>query len=182
MFVLPTLRDASVCATGKAEETVRAEDEPMPYEMAFTARREPVAELRWQPAGPHGGGAADTMLANAGSRNHSLEGLADVPLHLQSNEEEEKLPPEEIQRIAGLMLVCLVGYFTAGWFLSRAYVMTLFIYGGMVQTIYRMALDQDLAPPRMKAFKIVQYSAMWAVGLIIVVYLMLRIQHMMGIR
>lgn len=182
MFVLPTLRDASVCATGKAEETVRAEDEPMPYEMAFTARREPVAELRWQPAGPHGGGAADTMLANAGSRNHSLEGLADVPLHLQSNEKEEKLPPEEIQRIAGLMLVCLVGYFTAGWFLSRAYVMTLFIYGGMVQTIYRMALDQDLAPPRMKAFKIVQYSAMWAVGLIIVVYLMLRIQHMMGIR
>jgi hypothetical protein len=51
----------------------------------------------------------------------------------------------------------------------------------MVQVIYRMALAQELVPPRMKAFKIVQYSAIGAVGLIIVVYLMLRAQHMMGI-
>ena len=180
-FVLPTIRDASVCAAGKSE---KAEDEEgaLPYEMAYSARREPVAELRLQHAGYPGGATADTMIASTNSRNQSLDELADVPLYLQTEQEDEKLPPEEIQRIASLMLACLVGYFTAGWFLSRAYVMTLFIYGGMVQAIYRMALDQDLAPPRMKTFKIVQYSAIWSVGLIIIVYLMLRIQHLMGIQ
>jgi len=46
---------------------------------------------------------------------------------------------------------------------SRSY-NSLFIYGGMVQVIYRMALDQELAPPRMKFHKVVQYSAIGAVA------------------
>jgi hypothetical protein len=182
MFVLPTVRDAFVSISGKSETVEREEDEPMPYEMAYKARREPLAELRWQPAGHPAGAAADSRVANAASSRMSLEEMEETPLHLQTEQEEEWLAPEEIQRIAGLMLISLVGYFVAGWFLSRAYIMTLFIYGGMVQVIYRMALDQDLAPARMKPWKIVQYSAMWSVGLILAVYIMLRVQHMMGIR
>ena len=181
MFILPTIRDATVSTAGKSE---KAEDEEaLPYEsMAYSARREPVAELRWQPAGYPGGANADAMVGAANSSRMSLEEQAEVPLYLQTEQEEERLPPEEIQRLASLMLISLVGYFVAGWFLSRAYVMTLFIYGGLVQAVYRMALDQDLAPSRMKVPKIVQYSAMWSVGLIIVVYLMLRIQHLLGIQ
>jgi hypothetical protein len=182
MFVLPTVRDAFVSISGKSEQVARAEDEPMPYEMAYSARTEPLAELRWQPAGHPAGAAGDAMVATASSQRMSLEEMEKTPLYLQNAEDEEKLPPEEIQRIAGLMLISLVGYFVAGWFLSRAYIMTLFIYGGMVQVIYRMALDQGLAPARMKPWKIVQYSAMWSVGLVLVVYIMLRVQHMMGIR
>jgi hypothetical protein len=56
--------------------------------------------------------------------------------------------------------------------------MTLFIYGGMVQVIYSMALAGKIAPPRMKPFKVVQYSAIGSVGLIFVVYIMLRLQHL----
>lgn len=176
MFILPTLRDASVSASGKKEETAES-DEPLPY-MAYAARREPVPELRWQPAGH----LADTRSTAASfSPSHDTrESAADnIPLYLQNEQQDEKLPPEEIQRIAGLMLVSLVGYFVAGWFLSRAYVMTLFIYGGMVQAIYRMALDQDLAPPRLKFFQIARYAAIWSVVLILIVYIMLRIQHML---
>ena len=76
------------------------------------------------------------------------------------------------------LYVVSVGYFVAGWFLSRAYIMTLFIYGGMVQVIYSMALASKMAPPRMKAFKVIQYSALGSVGLIFVVYIMLRLQHL----
>jgi hypothetical protein len=57
--------------------------------------------------------------------------------------------------------------------------MTLFIYGGMVQVIYSMALVSKIAPPRMNAFKAVQYAAIGSVGLIFVVYIMLRLQHLM---
>ncbi len=58
--------------------------------------------------------------------------------------------------------------------------MTLFIYGGMAQVIYRWALDQDLAPPRMAVGRVLKTGALGAVGLIFVVYMMLRMQHLMG--
>jgi hypothetical protein len=181
MFVLPTIRDATVCATLKKDEA-KEEEEPFAYQMAYRARREPVAELRWQPAGYPAERGRDAMVsaASEGRREEELAELANTPLYLNDQEEEdEKLPPEEIQRIASLILLAIIGYFVAGWFLSRAYIMTLFIYGGMVQVIYRMALNQDLAQPRMKVAKIAQYSAIWSVGLIFIVYIMLRIQHLM---
>lgn len=176
MFVLPTIRDASVSASGKKDEAVE-DEEALPYHMAYTARREPVPELRWQ----HVGYPADTISASASlsTGQNARETDEDAPLYLQNEQLDEKLPSEEIRRVAGLMLIGLVGYFVAGWFLSRAYVMTLFIYGGMVQAIYRMALDQDLAPPRLKFFQIAKYSAIWSVVLIFIVYIMLRIQHML---
>jgi len=182
MFVLPTLRDAYVSSTGKTEKVIRDVDQPMPYEVAFAAQREPVAQLHWQPAGYTAQNTQDAIVATGSTSGMSLEEMENIPLHLQDEMETLELPPEEIQRIASLMLISLVGYFVAGWFLSRAYIMTLFIYGGMVQVIYQIALGRDLVPTRMNTWKIVKYSGIWSVGLILVVYLMLRIQHMMGIR
>jgi hypothetical protein len=184
MFVLPTIRDAAVCSSLDTGET--QDDEAFSYDRALGVRREPVAELnrrepvaelKWREPQYAAAEAAGGVLLVEESTNSAIA----VPVHLMEKE-EEKLPPEEIQRIARLMLISIVGYFVAGWFLSRAYIMTLFIYGGMVQVIYRMALDQELAPPRMKFHKVVQYSALGAVGLIFVVYVMLRVEHMMGVR
>jgi hypothetical protein len=182
MFVLPSVRDAYVSSTGKTKKVIRDVDQPMPYEMAFAPQSEPLAGLRWQPAGHPAENGPDAIVATGASSRMSLEEMENIPLHLQDEMDALELPPEEIQRIAGLMLISLVGYFVAGWFLSRAYIMTLFIYGGMVQVIYQIALDRDLSPTRMKTWPIIKYSAMWSVGLILVVYIMLRIQHMMGIR
>jgi hypothetical protein len=182
MFVLPTIRDAYVSANGIQQEVSDEDNHALPYAMSYSHRApEPVADLRWQPAGY----PTDTMARGLDTRsNLQIEAIPagnGTPIHLGGLEEEdEHLPVEEIQRIAALMPICLVGYFVAGWFLSRAYIMTLFIYGGMVQVIYRWALDQALAPPRLKTLKIVQYSAVGAVGLIFVVYVMLRVEHMMG--
>lgn len=172
MFVLPTIRDAAVCSASKT--VAPAEDDSFSYEKALGARREPVAELRWR---DQEYAAAESSVGVMVAEDRAMV----VPPHLVTETEDEKLPPEEIHRISRLMLFSIIGYFVAGWFLSRHIIMTLFIYGGMVQVIYRMALAQELVPPRMKVFKVVQYSAIGAVGLIFVVYLMLRFQHMMGI-
>ena len=91
------------------------------------------------------------------------------------------MDPEELRRISRLMLYSIVGYFVAGWFLSRAYIMTLFIYGGMVQVIYRMAMAQHLAPPRLRPGKVLKLSFAGAFGLVFLVYMMIRVQHLMGI-
>jgi hypothetical protein len=44
-----------------------------------------------------------------------------------------------------------------------------------------MALAQEMVPPRMKAHKVLQYSFVGAIGLILLVYVMLRVEHMMGV-
>ena len=40
------------------------------------------------------------------------------------------------------MLLSLTGFLLTGWFLSRAFVLTLFLLGGMVEAVYEMALAQ----------------------------------------
>ncbi|WP_035358838.1 O-antigen ligase family protein [Edaphobacter aggregans] len=175
MFVLPTIRDATVCASLKTEKA--PDNDEFSYDRALGVRREPVADLRWREPQYAVTEAAGGVMVAEDSANPAMA----VPAHLVIETEDPKLPPEEIQRISRLMLYSIVGYFVAGWFLSRAFIMTLFIYGGMVQVIYRMALDQQLAPPRMNFYKVVQYSAAGAIGLILVVYIMLRVEHMMGV-
>ncbi|HEY8997230.1 MAG TPA: O-antigen ligase family protein, partial [Edaphobacter sp.] len=175
MFVFPTIRDAYVSSIDPDARKSKEEEEVLAYAMAYGGQKREV-DLRWQPAGQM---ATDAVQASTAVQEPAI--AADMPLHLSEVEQdEERLPAEEIRRIAGLMPLCLLGYLVAGWFLSRAYVMTLFIYGGMVQVIYRWALDQNLAPAPMRLPKIAQYAAVIAVVLIALVYVMLRLEHLMG--
>jgi len=184
MFVLPTIRDAAVCSKSTKPKQPK-EDDSFSYDRALGIRKEPAVAghspavamrnraAAFSPAPKNA--ASAVMLEDAAQHEEEIK----TPLHLATElKEQQPPPPEEIERIAQLMLVSIVGYFVAGWFLSRAYIMTLFIYGGMVQVIYSMALARKMAPPRMKAFKVVQYSALGSVGLIFLVYIMLRLQHL----
>lgn len=174
MFVLPTIRDAAACSLSIEKPS---EDEDFSYARSFGVRREPAAESgpKTAPYASLRNESPSVMVED--EIQHEKE--TEAPLHLRMSTDAQELPPpEEIDRIGQLMLISIVGYFVAGWFLSRAYIMTLFIYGGMVQVIYSMALARNIAKPRMKAFKIMQYSAVGSVGLIFVVYIMLRLQHL----
>jgi O-Antigen ligase len=177
MFLIPTVRDAVVASTTvKSKEQLALEDEEKtPFERALAAR------------------AAETSMMHLESR--PIEQAVNVPPtgHMQSNatavanpyfmpeEASKELPEEEIRRLARIMMISLTGFLVAGWFLSRAYVMTLFIYGGMVQVIYRMALDQGLVPERLPIPRVLRFSAIGVVALVTVVYIMLRLQNLMHI-
>jgi len=176
LFVLPTIRDAMVCSVSKEPKPL--EEDSFSYDRALNVAREPLARFNGSATGSS---FAENINSPVLLEEASVsETEAKTPLHLAIDlNEPQPSSPEEIERIARLMLISIVGYFVAGWFLSRAYVMTLFIYGGMVQVIYSMALVSKIAPPRMNAFKAVQYAAIGSVGLIFVVYIMLRLQHLM---
>ncbi|HMF53484.1 MAG TPA: hypothetical protein VK593_03990, partial [Edaphobacter sp.] len=173
---LPSVRDAYACTTlGEPPQPV--EDDSLSYDRAFgVSRNTPSQTQRLQP-GYAAAEMADSsvMIEEAVPQKLSPQ----MPLHLAAEiEEEEAPPPDEIERLARVMLTCLIGYIVAGWFLSRAYIMTLFIYGGMVQAVYNMALTRGIAPPRMKPLKVIQYSIAGVFGLLFLVYLMLRFQHL----
>ncbi len=102
------------------------------------------------------------------------------PPHLASLAEPAELSAEQIRGMARLSLLSLAGFLVTGWFLSRAYVMLLFLYGGLAQVIYQMALTRGLVPARMRMGRAARLSLISSIGLILVVYVILRLQNLVS--
>jgi hypothetical protein len=175
MFLIPTIRDAAVIGrTEKSNEQLADEElEKTPFERALAARAAQAAPMHFESA------TSAPEALNSALASDARGNVAAMANPYFMNEEVKELPEAELRRLARLMTVSLTGFLVAGWFISRAYVMTLFIYCGMVTVLYRMALDQGLVPERMKLPRVMRFSAITAVILIAVVYVMLRIQNLM---
>jgi hypothetical protein len=91
----------------------------------------------------------------------------------------EGIDKAEVNRLGRLLVLSLTGYFVTGWFLSRAYVLTLFLLGGMVEVVYEMALRRGMVPPRLSLARIARNSAGLAVALVLLMYVMLRTVNLM---
>jgi O-Antigen ligase len=176
MFLIPTIRDAVVTgATDKSKEQLtEEEEEKTPFERALSARAAQAASMQFESATS---ATKPTNPALSGDARGNVAAMANP--YFMNEEVSKELPEAEIRRLARLMVVSFIGFLVAGWFLSRAYVMTLFIYGGMVQVLYRMAFDQGLVPERMKLPRVMRFAAIGSVALIAVVYVMLRVQNLM---
>jgi O-antigen ligase len=90
----------------------------------------------------------------------------------------EVIDKAEINHLGRLMILSLTGFLVAGWFLSRAFVMTLFLLGGMVEVVYEMALRRGMVVPRLRLARVLPYSGILAVLLVLMMYVMLRIVNM----
>lgn len=91
----------------------------------------------------------------------------------------ETLDKEEVNRYGRLMLLSLTGFLVAGWFLSRAFVMTLFLLGGMSEVLFEMGARRRMLQPRWPVSRILPYSAALTVVLVITMYIMLRVANLM---
>ena len=122
-------------------------------------------------------GRSDSAPREPGARS----AISRLPLYLLGTAEAEDGPQQEaeIRRLAGLMVIILSGYLAAGWFLSRAYVMTIYIYGGMTQVLFQMAVNRGFAPPTMKLTRLLWMSAVISVGLLTLVHIILRLKSLM---
>ena len=87
----------------------------------------------------------------------------------------DELEKDEINRLGRAGFLSLFGFLFAGVFLSRAFVITLFMLGALVESLYQMALNREMAPPRRSMKKVLSGSAAMAVGLLVIMYLLVRI-------
>jgi O-antigen ligase len=94
-------------------------------------------------------------------------------------EKIEAVDKAEVNRLGRLMVLSLTGFLVAGWFLSRAYVMTFFLLGGMVEVVYEMAMQRGMIAPRLRLARVLPYSAGLAVLLVLMMYILLRIVNLM---
>ncbi len=84
----------------------------------------------------------------------------------------------EINHLGFCLLLSLIGFLAAGWFLSRALAITFFLLGGMTEVVYETAQRRGMTAPRPGLARVLFYSAGLMFGLLILVYLMLRVLNM----
>ena len=80
----------------------------------------------------------------------------------------------EVNRLGRLVVLSLTGFLVAGWFLSRAFSMTLFLLGGIVEVVFEMALQRGMIAPRMLFARVLRYAGGLTIILIMLVYVVLR--------
>ena len=90
----------------------------------------------------------------------------------------EVLDKSEINRLGLLLILSFTGYFVTAWFLSRAYVLTLFLLGGMAEVVFQMALQRGMIPPRLRLARVLPYAGVLAVSLILLMYISLRFMNL----
>lgn len=101
--------------------------------------------------------------------------------HLEFPEEgdDKDAQDAEIRRMAGLMVLSFAGFLTAGWFLSRAYTMCIYVNAGIAASIYRMALDRGIAPPQLSFGVSLKRAAQIVLVLFTIVWVIVHVDHYM---
>ncbi|MHB1674814.1 MAG: O-antigen ligase family protein [Acidobacteriaceae bacterium] len=90
----------------------------------------------------------------------------------------EALDKSEVNRLGRLLVLSFTGYFVAAWFLSRAYIATLFLLGGMAEVVFQMALQRGMIAPRLRLARTLPYAGILAISLILVMYVSLRVMNL----
>jgi small-conductance mechanosensitive channel len=101
------------------------------------------------------------------------------PSPYQVRKIEPAVDKAEINSLGRLMVLSLTGYLVTGWFLSRAFVMTLYLLGGMAEVVYQMALQRGMVAPRWPMARVMRYAGGLAVALLTVMYISLRVVNLM---
>jgi hypothetical protein len=91
----------------------------------------------------------------------------------------EEIDKADINNMGHLMVLSLTGFLVAGWFLSRAFVMTLFVLGGMVEVVYQMALQRGMVAPRLRLARLLPYTVGLAFILVLFMYITLRVVNLL---
>jgi O-antigen ligase len=85
----------------------------------------------------------------------------------------------EVNRLGRLVVLSLTGFLVTGWFLSRAFTMTLFLLGGIVEVVFEMALERGMIAPRMPLTRVLRYAGGLTIALVILVYVVLRFGNLL---
>jgi hypothetical protein len=105
--------------------------------------------------------------------------LSEEMLLPQARGTMEAIDKAEINRLGRLMVLSLTGFLVAAWFLTRAYVMMFFLLGGMAEVVFEMALERGMIAPRLRPPRVLFYTGVLAISLVLLMYIMLRITNLM---
>jgi len=91
----------------------------------------------------------------------------------------EAVDKAETNRLGRLTVLSLTGFLVAGFFLSRAYVMTLFLLGGIAEVVFEKGLLRGIIAPRLPARRVSLYACVLTISLVVMMYIMIRVLKIM---
>jgi len=97
----------------------------------------------------------------------------------QTTQKIEAIDKADINHLGRLVVLSLTGYLVTGWFLSRAFAMTLFLLGGIAEVVYEMALQRGMIAPRLRLARALYYAGAFTISLVLLMYVMLRTLNLM---
>jgi len=83
----------------------------------------------------------------------------------------------ELRRLGQLMILSFTGFLVTGFFLSRAFVLTLFLLGGIAEVAYQMAMERGIVQARLKLIRVLCYSGVVSASLMLGIYILLHIVY-----
>jgi hypothetical protein len=84
----------------------------------------------------------------------------------------------EIVKFARLLILSFTGFLVTGWFLSRAFVLTLFLLGGITEVVFEMARQRGMVAGRLPFGRVVKYSGWMMAGLVLLMWILLRVVNL----
>jgi O-antigen ligase len=181
LMAITTIRNGYVL--GEAGAARQPEPDPEPGGSLFPGRAAPAAMATVAPVAMPGGafalaGSAFGQAPAYAERN----GMNAAPLRpgaLTDSTADTAAEHAEIRRMASLTVLSFAGFFTAGWFLSRAYTMALFVNAGIAAAIFQMAVERGIAPPQMPTKRMMKVTAVTLMALFVFVYVIIRADRFM---
>jgi hypothetical protein len=73
----------------------------------------------------------------------------------------------------------LTGFLVAGLFLSRAYVLTLFLLGGIAEVVFEMGFRRGMIVSRLRLPRVALHSGGLTIALVLLMYIMIRVLNLM---
>ena len=85
----------------------------------------------------------------------------------------------EVNHLGRVVLLSLTGFLVAGLFLSRAYVLTLFLLGGIAEVVFEMGFRRGMIAARLRLPRVALYSGGLTIALVLLMYIMIRVLNLM---
>jgi hypothetical protein len=105
--------------------------------------------------------------------------VAEEEVFPQMTKKIEVVDKAEINRLGRLVVLSLTGFLVAAWFLSRSFVLTLYLLGGIAEVVYEMALQRGMIGPRLRLSQLLPYAGGLAIAMILLMYILLRTVNLM---
>jgi len=114
------------------------------------------------------------------SRSHSEAGNADATDAANGRiTEESAMGDADVHKLATALRISLLGFLSAAFFLSRAYVLTLYLMLGLAIALLRLTSEADEPGAEQPMSRLIGVSAGLGVAAILVVYLTLRLRSVL---
>jgi O-antigen ligase len=117
---------------------------------------------------------ASKRQANEGDKSIFKEDLTPEPaICLESSS------TSEVSHLGRLVVLSFTGFLVTGWFLSRSFVLTFFLLGGIAEVVFQLALERGMVDSRMPLARVLRNSGVLMIVLLLAMYVLLRLVHLM---